>query len=309
MSFHSFHSLQTLQTFRMLRGLQGLRSRRRARRALRSGPSGWAAFLAAVPVLLVTGCVGPGSKEAPESVWRSYLEPRPDPLPDAPRLSVGPFQLVPDDRWAVGTALTAGEGLQDLVGTELLRRQDVHFVERRRFTRAVERERRGLPRPPGAPPIGRSPGAELVLFGNWLPAGGDSAALRLRVTDVETGVVLHAWSVTTPRDADPVSLARTATGGLLAVLDSLGRRPEWSDPLAGGDPPPSPPSFRRIGVPPEAVEAYFRGADAEDRYDWEGALRAYRTALELAGPGFWEPRVALARAARLRAGGSLGSGP
>lgn len=282
--------------------------RRRARSSRKDGASGRAArSLVAALALLGAACAGAGTGGTPESVWRSYLEPRPEPLPGATRLSVGAFQIVPDDGWAAGTALTAGEGLQELVGTELLRRRDVCFVERRRFSRAVERERRGLPRPPGAPPTGRSPGAELILFGNWLPAGTDSAALSLRVTEAETGIVLRSWRVATPRDADAVSLARTATGSLLAVLDSLGRRPEWSDPMDPGD--GAPRSFRRAGVPPEAVEAYFRGAAAEDRHDWEGALRGYGAALDLGGPGFREPGVALARVARLRAGGSLGASP
>lgn len=275
----------------------------RARRAIR----GALPRLAAALPLVVAGCAGAGAGSTPESVWRSYLEPRPEPLPGATRLSVGEFQLVPDGQWAVGTALTAAEGLQELVGTGLLRRRDVHFVERRRFSRAVEREQRGLPRPAGAPPIGRSPGAELILFGTWIPAGADSAALSLRLTEAETGVIRRSWSVGTPRDADAVSLARAATGSLLAVLDSLGRRPRWDDPVEPGH--TASRTFRRAGVPPEAVEAYFRGADAEDRYDWEGALREYRTALDLAGQGFWEPGVALARVARLRAGESLGANP
>jgi hypothetical protein len=47
--------------------------------------------------------------------------------------------------------------------------------------------------------------------------------------------------------------------------------------------------------------------EAEDWFDWEAARRAYQGAMEIAGTAFFEPDVALARLARLRAGGTLGA--
>jgi hypothetical protein len=55
------------------------------------------------------------------------------------------------------------------------------------------------------------------------------------------------------------------------------------------------------------VEAFARGVAAEDVFDWEAARRAYQRARQLGGQGFFEPDVALARVARLRAGGTLGA--
>jgi hypothetical protein len=48
------------------------------------------------------------------------------------------------------------------------------------------------------------------------------------------------------------------------------------------------------------------GLEAEERWDWEGARRGYQAALA-AAPGFLEAEAALARAARLRNGGTLGA--
>ena len=80
---------------------------------------------------------------------------------------------------------------------------DVEFVERRRFSQAADMERRGQARPVGAPPVGVSPGAELVLAGSWAPASADSAYLDFRLTRAETGEVVTTFRRSTPISADP----------------------------------------------------------------------------------------------------------
>ncbi|NIP57032.1 MAG: hypothetical protein GWM92_17035 [Gemmatimonadetes bacterium] len=267
-------------------------------------------------VLVVQGCAGsaggPGAETglAPDRVWDGLRRPRPEPLPGAVRVAVSDLHLLGRGRWSEeGAAVSAGVGLQELVSAGLLRRRDVHFVERRRFARAAERERRGLPRPEGAPPVGRSPGAELVLTGTWVPAGPGGGLLDLRLVEERTGEVLEAWRTPTPATADLVSLARVATGGLVAALESRGRLPAWEDPLDGDDIDPAPRAYADAGIPAEAVRAFLQGIAAEDAYRWEGARRGYGRALRVGGEAFYEPEVALARTARLRAGGTLGASP
>ena len=246
------------------------------------------------------GPPGPAAAGAADP-WEGLARPRPDPLAGAPRIAVSDFAL-PEDAWELSAPLPPSVGLTELVAAGLLRRPDVRFVERRRFLAASERERRGLPIPAGAPPLGTSAGAELVLGGTWLVLG-DSAFLSLRLFEPGGGRVRAGWRVAAPRVADPVSLARQVTGSLLEALDDLGLRPPWEDPLPGA----APARFTPSGVPLAAAEAFLRGIVAEDRYDWEAARAAYRHALNLGGGAFFEADAALARAARLRAGGTLGA--
>ena len=266
------------------------------------------ALLAALPAW---ACAGGGSSapptpaapDTPESVWESLYQPRPEPLQGAVGVSVSEILLL-GDPWALQAPVSTSIGIQELVGAELLRRRDVNYVERRRFAAAAERERRGEPRPRGAPPVGISPGVDFLLMGSWAPSGAESAALDFRLTDPQSGEVVATFRRSVPLDADPTSVSRAITAGLLETLEELGRLPAWSDPF----PEAAPAGYADTGVPLTAVEAFFRGVSAEDRYDWEGARRAYQEAMALGGGGFFEPEVALARVARLRAGGSLGVG-
>lgn len=248
-----------------------------------------------------------GSGPAPEGVWESLRRPRPEPLDGAARVTVADVVVLGQGRWDESPPVPPTLGLQELVSLNLLRRRDVHFVERRRFARAAELERRGEPRPEGAPPVGRSPGAELVLTGTWSPAGADSAYLDLRLTDAESGRVVRSWRTATPVDAELPSLARAAAGGCLQALQELQRKPEWEDPLPSSSLPPATSRYRAASVPPAAVTAFLRGLAAEESYEWERARNEYRRAMEIGGTVFYEPDVALARAARLRAGGELGT--
>jgi hypothetical protein len=263
-------------------------------------------FLALLPA--VAACAA-GSVPAPaapvaatDAEWQALLLPRPTPLAGARRVSVGTLALG-EERWGMSATVPPAVTMQELIGVGLMRRADVQYVERRRFAEAAERERRGLPRPRGAPEVGTSPGVELLLTGTMSPLLGDSAYIDLRLIDPATGTARTAWRVGIPRGADPTAIARRVVGSVVATLDSLDALPAWTDPVADA----APVALRGSGVPATAADAFARGVAAEDTYDWEAARRAYQRARELGGTGFFEPDVALTRVARLRAGGTLGA--
>ena len=239
----------------------------------------------------------------PESVWDALERPRPEPLQGATGVTVSEILLL-GDPWGIESPVPTAIGIQELISAGLLRRRDVNFVERRRFAVAAEQERRGQPRPRGAPPVGVSPGADLILSGSWAPLGADSAYLDFRLLRAESSEVAATFRRTVPAGADPTSLARSVTAGLLETLASLESLPRWQDPIGEA----APAQYAESGVPLAAVAAFFRGVAAEDRYDWEGARRAYQAARDAGGSAFFEAGAALARIARLRAGGSLGAG-
>src|SRR4051812_24093995 len=127
------------------------------------------------------------SSASSDAVWQALLRPRPTARPGARRVSVGTITLSGDRPWELDAAGPAAIGLQELITADLLRREDVVLVERRRFAAAAERERRGQPAPAGAPRVGTSPGAELILTGTMTPVLGDSAYLALRLVEAESG--------------------------------------------------------------------------------------------------------------------------
>jgi hypothetical protein len=216
---------------------------------------------------------------------------------------VGDVQVLAQGNLGLAPTADVNLGVSALVAAGLLQRQDVNFVERRRFAAAAEAERRGRPRAPGAPPVGESVGAEFILSATWSSLGLDSAYLDVRLSNAETGDVVGKRRVATPNDADPTSIARTVVGSLLTILGDLDRRPAWNDPM----PASAPPAYRPSGVPTVAVNDFLRGLASEDRWSWDSARAGYEAALQAAGQGFFEASAALARTARLRLGGTLGA--
>jgi hypothetical protein len=200
--------------------------------------------------------------------------------------------------------VTSELGVAELAVAGLLRRRDVHFVERRRFSAAAEAERRGEAKPAGQPPAGLSPGAEYSASAVWTPMGTDRAIVDVRLTHLETGDVAGAARVSVPVGTDPVTLGRAVVAGILSVLTDLGRRPAWEDP-AGAD-TQGANAMTAAGVSPEAVRHFFLGLASEEVWDWEGARRGYQSATS--DPAFYEAAAALARTARLHLGGTLGEG-
>lgn len=260
-------------------------------------------LLLLAPVALA-GCAGASSDPdeaapvpdaATEAEWRALATPRPEPLDGAPRVGLATVEILSTPSWTLPAGMSPGTAVTELAAAALLERRDVRFVERRRFARAAEAERRGEPRPSGAPPAGVSPGAELLGAGTWVAPGTGSAWLELRLTDVATGGVVATGRTETAVDADPVALARALVASLEEALAEGGRLPAVAAPR----PPEGVP-------PPTATAAFLRGLAAEERWSWEEARRSYRSALEGAG-AFPEARAALARTARLRTGGTLGA--
>ncbi len=146
--------------------------------------------LALIP--LASACASGGApapaalRPASEAEWQALLRARPAARPGSPRISIGTINLSDERPWSLDATIPVAVGFQELVGAGLLRREDVQFVERRRFAEAAERERRGLPRPAGAPPVGSSPGVEMILTGTLSPMLGDSAYLDLRLVEPTT---------------------------------------------------------------------------------------------------------------------------
>lgn len=270
-----------------------------------------APFALLLAAALLGGCGGaggggsarpaPAAGRASEAEWAALAAARPEPLAGAARVAVGEVRILGTPAWSA-TPVDLGLGMSELVAAGLLRRRDVQYVERRRFAAAVEAERRGAPRPEGAPSAGISPGAQYVLSATWASVGLDSAFVDLRLADAQSGAVAASWRGATAAQADPVAVARRVVAGTLAALERLGAHPAWQDPEANA----APAAYRASDVGAAAVSAFFRGLAAEETWDWEGARAGYQAALAAAGPSFVEAAAALARAARLRNGGTLG---
>lgn len=241
-----------------------------------------------------------GSPSATDAEWQALASPRPSSLPGAARLSLADVQLAASPPWPAAAPVPPALGLSELITTGLLRRSDVHLVERRRFAAAAQAERSGTTRPAGAPAVGVSPGAQVLATLVWIPLGGERASWEVRLTDTETGTVVGSDRVAVPADGDPVGLARAAVGAILGVLDRLGRLPAWDDPV----PSAAPRAYAPSDVSSEALTSFLQGLAAEEAWRWEFARVGYQAARRSAG--FFEATVALARTARLRTGGTLG---
>lgn len=253
--------------------------------------------------LCAASCGGGATRGSPsaatEAEWRALASPRPAALPGAPRLSAD-VQVVGSPSWPTTAPVPPALGLSELIVTGLLRRRDVQLVERRRFTVAAQAERSGRPRPAGTPPVGVSPGTELLATLVWVPVSAGQASWEVRLTDTQTGTVVASDRVAVPADGDPVAIARTAVGAILGLLDRMGRLPAWNDPA----PSAAPRSYAPSDVSFAALTSFLRGLAAEETWSWERARVAYVEAAQ--GGGFVEAEAALARTARLRNGGTLG---
>lgn len=262
------------------------------------------AAIGVATALLVCGCAGgntgTGTAAATEAEWRIFATPRPTPLPEAARVSITDVQLLGALPWDSSAVQLSPElAIEELVVAGLLRRRDVLLVERRRFAQAVARERSGGERPRGAPAAGVSPGAEYLATATWIGLALPRSTVELRLTNALTGSVVTSFRVAVEGEVGALPLARSIVNALMGALDRVDRRPAWEDPLADADGTTS-----GFDVSDAMVLSFMRGIVAENTWDWDEARRRYQVA---AGDArFHEASVALARAARLRLGGTLG---
>ncbi|MDZ7780181.1 MAG: hypothetical protein U5R14_09670 [Gemmatimonadota bacterium] len=231
--------------------------------------------------------------------WQALATARPTPTPGAPSVALGTIELLGTTNWDLPSSLQPTVVVSELVTVGLLPRTDLEFVERRRFTAAVEAESRGTSRP-NAPPAGVSEQPELVLSFTWTDLEGTGGTLEMRLTDSGTGAVRDAWRRTVPAEAEPVTLARHVTSGLVERLEALDL---LAEPM--GDPGRSASTVNaRSDVTDQAFRHFARGLAAEEQWRWDRAKAGYESALS-ADSTFAEARAALARTARLRLGGTL----
>lgn len=262
--------------------------------------------LASLAAVGLAACTGGGGTPAPspatasEAQWRQLATPRPIPIQGAPRIALSGVELTSSPPWSLTSPVPVGLGVTELVAAGLLRRADVRFVERRRFAAAADAERAGRARPPAAPPVGTSEGAELVATVVVAALNSQQTSIEVRLADAATGAVRASTRRLVPRDADPVALARQAVTGVLVAASTLGGLPSWDDP----SPNAAPSTYAASGIPTVAVESFLAGLAAEETWAWERARIAYQAAA--ATGGFVEAEAALARTARLRNGGTLG---
>ena len=262
-----------------------------------------AALLLAGGSILVSSCAG-ATGRLPESVaseatWDSLATPRPEPLPGAARVAIGAVQLLGELTWNPTVDMSRELAVAELVAAGLLRRRDVHVVERRRFAAAVAAERSGQRRRRGAPPAGVSPGADFIATAVWVQLTPDQSSVEIRLVAARTGATEGTARVALGAEDDPVAIARWIVTALLQALDDVGRLPAWEDPVAGAD-----GTTTSSRVADATLRSFLQGLAAEEIWDWEGARRGYQAAT--GDQAFFEAAAALARAARLRLGGTLG---
>ena len=248
------------------------------------------------------GCGGrattAGSGVASEAEWRALRVDRPTPLNGAIRVSVGDIDFAGPYAWP-GAGISSSIGVHELVAAGLLRRRDVEFVERRRFVAIADAERNGETRRPGQPPAGVSVTPSFSIQAVWIPLSATRTSVEIRLMDVLSGEVVQSTRAMLPSEPDAVTLARSIVDGAIAMLDDEGHLTAWVDSLA------SEPANAEAtsGVSPASLVNFLAGLAAEERWNWEGARRGYQAAA--AEPAFHEAVTLLARAARLKLGGTL----
>ena len=191
-----------------------------------------------VAIVMSSACAGATaagpSRVATESEWRVLAQPRPTLLDGAPRVSVAEVEFLGAYPWTASGTVSAALGVEELVVTNLLRRRDVRFVDRRRFSAAADAERRGVARAPGQPPAGVSTSAEFAVTAVWVTLGPGQESVEVRLAGMATGDVVGATRVSV-EGARPLALSRAIVRGILTVLNELDRLPTWDDPLASAN--------------------------------------------------------------------------
>jgi hypothetical protein len=158
-------------------------------------------LLLAVAVF-ASGCAAGGGSGATSSlavatvadaVWQSLATARPASLNGAVKISVGQVEVSGTDHWGLAESTDLPLAFSELIVAGLLRRSDVSFVERRRFTAASDAARRGV-LPSTAPTVEVSVAPDYILGATWSSFGMSTAVLELRLVDPQTGRVAPGWN-------------------------------------------------------------------------------------------------------------------
>ncbi len=205
------------------------------------------------------------------------------PALDANLVAVAPFDVLDPrlDLWH--------EGLVDYLSRNLDRAGPLRTVS----PTVVLRRWKGPADPTSARALARRTGAHLVVFGQVVGAGANSARVRLTLLDAGTGHVLAELEQTDVADR----IDRLADSLTTRLLNTLGRiRSETHLP---------PVPVNTTSLP--ALKAFLRGEQLLRRFSLDSAIAAYEEAVE--GDSTFAValhHLGLARAWRGQSGGHLG---
>lgn len=195
------------------------------------------------------------------------------PVPTVAVFDFNAFSLAPGE-----DAAAVGRGLASMIATELANRPQVRVVDRQQIEDLIRRRQLNLSGrvdDAQALQLGQLLGAEYIVVGN-VALEPKRARIDLRLLDVATGAIEKADRRQGSRD------------------DFLALVTEIADGFTSGLKLPARVAQAQVTVPVEAVLAYSRGLDYEQRGMADRAAEMFRKALEVF-PGHEHARAALER--------------
>ena len=142
---------------------------------------------------------------------------------DRPVVAVGAI-----NDYASSDSSGVGRALRDMLATNLARAPEVTVISGSRLLEVERQMSGGAASVPGAiVPVARQAGATTLIDGALYPLG-DSLRLDLRVTNLQTGNVLRAYTVS---GRDPFALADSATARLVDYLGVVAPRGSVADAM------------------------------------------------------------------------------
>ncbi len=178
-----------------------------------------------------------------------------------------------------GNSVNLGKAVSAMLVTEFSGRDGINVVERKALNDLLQEQRLALSGrvdESSAVEVGKLLGAQYMFYGQ-VASIGDQLRVDIRAVDVETSEIVSVL-----KKMDKTSELLSV---IVAMADDFTRQLNLVPP---SDRPEIPP------IPTQAIIAFSRAVDYEDKGDVDKALEQYRKALEIY-PGYRDAERAIAR--------------